>query len=307
MLAAVQESAMAGRMAPLTPEMTIAQARRALADAFRAAKIDSPELDARLLIGHALGLDHTGLASAVSRQLGPAEIRAIEALATRRLAREPVARILGSKEFWGLPLTISAETLVPRPETETVVEAALAAIDAGGLRTRALRVADLGTGSGALLLALLSELPNATGIGTDVSEQALRTARGNAIRLGIRSRAHFAVCDFGAALPGGLDLIVSNPPYVASGEIDLLAPEVLHDPRRALDGGPDGLAAYRTIAADARRLLAPAGDLVVELGAGQERPVATLFRMQDLAPAPARPDLASIPRALTVRLAAMTP
>jgi release factor glutamine methyltransferase len=292
---------------PLTPNVTIARARRALADAFRAAGLDSPELDSRLLVGHALALDHTGLASAANRRLGRAETRAIEALAARRLAREPVARILGVKEFWGLSLTVSAETLVPRPETETVVEAALAAIDVGGPRQRALRLADLGTGSGALLLALLSELPNASGIGADISEQALNIARGNAIRLGLQARSQFVVCDFGTGLSGGLDLIVCNPPYVASGDIASLAPEVQRDPCRALDGGPDGLAAYRVIAADAPRLLAPEGHLVVELGAGQERPVAALLRRQGLAPTPPRYDLAGTPRALTVRLAAMTP
>jgi release factor glutamine methyltransferase len=286
----------------LAPDMTIARARRTLADVFRAAGVDSPELDARLLAGHALGLDHTALVSAADRRLNRDEIRAIEAFATRRLAREPVARIVGSKEFWGIALTITAETLVPRPETETVVEAALAAVDAGGPRTRALRLADLGTGSGALLLALLSELRNATGIGTDVSEGALGTTRGNAIRCGVHSRAQFVLCNFGTALRSGCDVIVCNPPYVASTDIALLAPEVRHDPKRALDGGPDGLAAYRVIAADASRLLAPAGHLIVELGAGQERLVAGLFRTRGLAPMAVHRDLAGIPRAVTYGL-----
>jgi release factor glutamine methyltransferase len=292
---------------PPTLGMTIEQARRALANDFHAADLDSPELDARLLVGHALGLDHAGLTSAAKRRIDRTEAHTIDALAARRLGREPVARILGSKEFWGLALAVTTETLVPRPETETVVEAALAAVDAGGPRTRALRIADLGTGSGALLLALLSELPNATGIGTDVSEPALNTARDNAIRLGLRARAHFAACDFGATLPGGFDLIVSNPPYVASGDIASLAPEVQHDPHRALDGGADGLAAYRAIAADAPRLLAPEGHLVIELGAGQEDRVAALFRGQGLAVAPSCHDLTGIPRALTAAFAAITP
>jgi release factor glutamine methyltransferase len=303
----MSEVAQERRVALLTPDITIARARRALTESFRAAGLDSPELDARLLVGHVLGLDHAGLASAADHRLGSAEIRAVEALAKRRLEREPVARILGSKEFWGFALTVAAETLVPRPETEIVVEAALAAVDAGGSRARALRFADLGTGSGALLLALLSELPNATGVGTDVSEGALHTARQNAIRHGLHARALFAAGDFGAALAGGFDLIVSNPPYVASGDIPSLAPEVRHDPRPALDGGPDGLAAYRAIAADARRLLAPAGHLVVELGVGQERPVAAVFRTGGLAPAAVRHDLAGIARALTVRFATVTP
>ena len=186
------------------PGMTVAQARRALTDAFRQAELDSPELDARLLVGHALGLDHTGLTIESARSLGDDAAHALTALAARRLEREPVARILGVKEFWGLPLRLNDATLVPRPETETVVEAALAAIDSAGPRSRALRIADLGTGSGALLLALLTELPNASGIGTDVSREALAAARDNADRLGLAARAEFAVCDFGAALTGAL-------------------------------------------------------------------------------------------------------
>jgi release factor glutamine methyltransferase len=294
------------RLALAAPAITIAQARHALADAFHAAGLDSPGLDARVLVSAALCLDHTALVSAASRCLDRSETHAIEELASRRLAREPVARIVGHKEFWGLSLTVTADTLVPRPETETVVEAALAAIDASGPRTRALRLADLGTGTGALLLALLTELPNATGIGTDVSEGALQVTRNNAARLDLDERARFALCDFGTALAGGFDLIVCNPPYVASGELASLAPEVQYDPRHALDGGPDGLAAYRSIAADAHRLLAPDGRLVLELGAGQERLVGALFSSKGLALAPARHDLAGIPRALTVSPPAIT-
>jgi len=290
-------------MAAVAPELlargaTIAQARRTLAEAFRRAGLDSPELDARLLTGHALGLDHTALTVESDRELSDQEIGTLAALAARRLKREPVARILGRKEFWGLGLRITEATLVPRPETETLVETALAAIDSEGPRNRALRIADLGTGSGALLLALLHELPNATGIGTDVSHEALAAAADNAGRLGLAARAEFATGDFGAALEGRFDLVVSNPPYVASGDIGTLDPEVRHDPRRALDGGTDGLDGYRTIAVQARRLLKASGHLVVELGAGQEPAVAALFQAAGLAPSPARPDLAGIPRAL---------
>jgi release factor glutamine methyltransferase len=291
----------------LLPDMTIAQARRALADAFRQAHLDSPELDARLLAGHALGLDHTGLTIEGGRNLGDDDARTLAALAARRLNREPVARILGVKEFWGLPLQLNEATLVPRPETETVVEAALAAIDQSGPRNRALRIADLGTGSGALLIALLHELPEAAGIGTDISAEALAAARGNAGRLGLACRAEFTGGDFGAALPGVFDLVVSNPPYITSGDIAALAAEVRHDPRRALDGGIDGLDCYRTIAGQARKLLKPDGHLVVELGIGQEPAVAALFCSAGLAPSPARNDLSGIPRALPARVATMTP
>ena len=162
---------------PLAAGMTVAQARRALAENFRRAGLDSPELDARVLASHGLGLDQTRLAIEAERGLTADEVRALAALAARRLAREPVARIVGMKEFWGLSLRITGATLVPRPETETVVEAALDAIDRDGARTHALRIADLGTGSGALLIALLSELPNAVGIGTDMRRDALAVAR----------------------------------------------------------------------------------------------------------------------------------
>ena len=184
-----------------------------------------------LLVGHALGLDHAALAAAAARLLDAAEQSAITALARRRLAHEPVARIVGVKEFWSLDLRIDAATLVPRPETETVVEAALAAIDAAGGRTRLLRIADLGTGSGAILLALLTELPNAFGVGSDLNLQALALAQANARSLG-QNRAAFVACNMAAALRGPFDLIVSNPPYIASGDIAGLAPDVrLFDPR----------------------------------------------------------------------------
>ena len=283
--------------------VSIATARRTLTQAFRDNGLDTPELDARLLMGCALGLDHSGLVAQSDRQMTQAEADAIAALASRRLAREPVARILGVKEFWGLPLKLDAQTLVPRPETETVVEAALAALDRDGARTRTLRILDLGTGSGALLLALLSELPAAFGIGTDVNFDALACARDNTMALGVARRASCVMCDYGAALAGSFDLVVSNPPYIARGDIAALAPEVrAFDPTRALDGGPEGLDGYRAIAADALRLLAPNGMLVVELGAGQADAVISLMRAAGLAPAePPRTDLAGIARALVLR------
>lgn len=278
--------------------MTIGAARRAWTAEFRAFSIEAPELDARIIVGHALGLDHAALAAASARVLSAAEENAIAALARRRLCREPVARIVGAKEFWGLKLTINTATLVPRPETETVVEASLAAIDRYGPRSRTLRLADLGTGSGAILLALLSELPNAFGVGTDRSAAALEVARGNARSLRI-SRAGYVACDMSAALRGPFDLIASNPPYVASVDMPGLPPEVgLFDPPCALDGGPDGLDFYRAIAAAAPALLAPDGVLAVELGAGQWAAVAALFVAAGLAPLPPRPDLNGIPRAL---------
>ena len=280
---------------------TIASARQALTRAFAAAALDSPELDARILVGHALDLDAASIVSQGARQVTSSERAAIAALARRRLAREPVARILGVKEFWGLPFRLNEEALVPRPETETVVEAALAAL--GPRCQHALRIADLGTGSGALLLALLSECPRALGIGTDLSQEALVCARRNAHALRLHERASFTVCNYGAALRGSFDLVVSNPPYVRRCDVATLQPEVrLFDPARALDGGDDGLHGYRAIAADAGRLLSPNGLIVVELGAGQANAVATLFSAAGLAVESPCPDLSGVPRALLTRL-----
>jgi release factor glutamine methyltransferase len=292
--------------ATLDLQPSIASVRRALAQSFRRHGLATPELDARLLVAHALGLDHAGLAADAARLLDAAEAAAIAALAARRRAREPVARIIGAKEFWGLEFKLNAATLVPRPETETVVEAALAVLDRSQSRSAELEVADLGTGSGALLLALLSELPLARGVGTDLSREALACAQRNALALGLAARAAFVACDFGAALAGSFDLVVSNPPYVRHDDIATLAPEVrMFDPRLALDGGADGLDAYRAIAAVARHLLSPDGVLVLELGAGQLGAVEGLLAAAGLMPIGGpRHDLLGIPRALAVKLLA---
>ena len=278
--------------------ITVADCRRAWAAIFRARGIDSPELDARVLIGHALGLDHAALAAHADQPLSAEQQSAIAALARRRLAREPVARITGTKEFWSLPLRVTDATLVPRPETETVVTAALRALDSRGSRSRPWRIADIGTGSGAIALALLSELPNAFAVGTDISAAALATARDNARNLDM-GRASYVRCDVASALCGPFDLIVSNPPYIATRDLDQLAPEVrLFDPHVALDGGADGLHWYRALAATATLLLARNGILVVELGKDQAEPVAALIAAAGLAPMAPQPDLNGIPRAL---------
>jgi release factor glutamine methyltransferase len=283
----------------IAPGTTIATARRELAAAFRAGGLDSPEADARILLGHALALDHAGLVGASQRPLSKSEALAVTALAARRQAREPVARLVGVKEFWDLELAVTPAVLVPRPDTETVVEAALAACRSRGVRL----LADLGVGSGALLLALLSEFGDAFGIGTDRSTAALDTACVNARRHVLLPRSAFVACDYGSALTGGFDLVVSNPPYIPTNHIATLAPEVRDfEPRAALDGGNDGLDAYRAIAADAGRLLAPGGALVLELGIGQADMVAGVLAAAGLSvESPVRTDLAGIPRALTAR------
>jgi release factor glutamine methyltransferase len=290
--------------ATLDPRPSIATARRSLAQSFRRHGLATPELDARLLVAHALGLDHAALAAQAARALTTSEADAIAALAARRRAREPVARITGVKEFWGLNFKLNSATLVPRPETETVVEAALDTLDRGQTHGAALKVADLGTGSGALLLALLSELPLARGFGTDMSRTALGCARDNAVALGLAERAAFVACDYGAALQGPFDIVVSNPPYVARDDIATLAPEVrVFDPRLALDGGPDGLDAYRAIAAAARHLLSPQSVLVLELGIGQLGAVEGLLAAAGLvAIGGPRHDLLGIARSLAVKL-----
>ena len=278
---------------------SIAEALRLMAQFFRLNGIEDADADARILLAHALHLDRVQLLAQSERLLEAREIDTVLPLAARRLKREPVARILGRKEFWSLPLGLTPDVLVPRPETETIVEAALDRVLRGGLRLERLRVLDIGTGSGALLLALLKEMPNATGTGTDIDAGALACARANAERHNLAGRCSFVAGDMAAGLAGPFDLIVSNPPYVARGEIPRLEPEVRdYDPKLALDGGEDGLDAYRAIAAAAPRLLAPDGRLIVELGAGQELSVRTLFTNTGLAIVTVRNDLSGIPRAL---------
>jgi release factor glutamine methyltransferase len=280
---------------------TVETARRALAIRFKSAGIDSAELDARLLVGAALGLNLTGIVRAANHPLTPDESNRLDALASRRLRGEPVARILGHKEFWGLPFQLSAATLVPRPDTETVVELALEIVRAS--HRRAIRIGDLGTGTGAILLALLHELPDAFGVGTDISREALLTARANAADLGLAARSGFIACNYAAALSGGFDLIVSNPPYIRSADLADLATEVRdHDPRAALDGGADGLTAYRALIPQAAQSLAPGGALVVEAGQGQSGQIEGLMTRAGLiTDTPAKTDLAGIPRAVMGR------
>ncbi len=206
---------------------------------------ESPEADARILLAHVSGLDAAKLLSSDRNEASPAAIEKFESAIARRISGEPVARITGEREFWSLSFALGAATLVPRPETETIIEAALEQI---GDRRRALTVLDLGIGSGAILAALLTELPNARGVAIDRSEAALAIARANLKRFSLHDRVTYVCGDWATALAGAFDLIVSNPPYVASAELALLSPEVReHDPLLALDGGQDGLNAYRAI------------------------------------------------------------
>jgi release factor glutamine methyltransferase len=281
---------------------SIEGARRTLAALLRSAQLDEAELDARILIGAVLGLDLTGLVTQAARPLTAAEASRLAQHAQRRIAGEPVARILGTREFWGLPFRLSEATLVPRPDTETVVELALE-IFRERQASHPPRIADIGTGSGAILLALLHEIPDAFGVGTDLSQNALRTARDNAVALGLADRAAFVACSYAAALRGPFDLIVSNPPYIPSAEIPKLSIEVRgHDPHLALDGGNDGYDAYRALIPQAAERLAPGGAVIVEAGQGQAENIETLMRGAALSiDRPPKADLAGIPRAVSAR------
>lgn len=273
----------------------IAEALRDGTTRLAAAGIDSALSDARILLMHALGIDRTGLLSRAGEAMSPEAAARYSGHLDRRAAREPVSRILGHREFWSLDFALAPATLDPRPDSETLVEAALAAVPAG----RPLRVLDLGTGTGCLLLAVLHDRPSAFGIGVDRSEEAARTARDNARALGLADRAAFTVGDWATALAGRFDLVLSNPPYIPESDIAALEPEVReHDPRLALSGGADGLDAYRALAAAMPDLLAPGGTAVVELGIGQAADVAALFRAAGLDIAGTPHDLAGIPRCM---------
>jgi release factor glutamine methyltransferase len=282
----------------LSPRTTRSEAERALAEAFAASGFEDAAREARLTLRASENVSAAAwLAEPDAPLSDPARA---EAFAERRLSGEPLSRILGRREFWSLDLALSPAVLDPRPDTETLVEAALAAVD----RSRPLRVLDFGVGSGAILAALLSELPNATGVGVDVSAEAAATARANLERFGLGARAQIVVSDWDAALgDAAFDLIVSNPPYIPSADIVGLAPEVRdHDPRLALDGGADGLDAYRALAPIIARRLAPEGWFVLEFGGGQGDTVSALLGNAGLAPTRRHADLGGIERCVGGRL-----
>lgn len=290
------------------PESSLNEALAAAAVALRQAGIETPELDARLLLCHAAELTHEGLIARGRDRLAPENAALLERALARRLAREPVSRILGSREFYGRSFLVGPDTLDPRPDTETVIEAALAYADARGGRRRPLEILDLGTGTGCILLTLLAELPAARGLGTDISEAALALAANNAARLGVEQRANFLAADWLNAIEGRFDLVVSNPPYLGRGEMARLADDVaLYDPLPALDGGPDGLAAYRRIAVRAAGVLADNGRLLVEIGDGQADAVAHILGRAGLKIEEIRADLAGRPRVIAARAEPVTP
>lgn len=273
---------------------------RAQAEArLREAGVDTPELDARYLLEHALTLTRTDFITKAEQIVPDASAVHALALVERRAAREPVGRILGHREFWTIDLALNPDTLEPRPDTETVVEAVLAAIPD---RKAPLRLIDFGTGTGCILLALLSELPNATGVGVDLSPLAVEAAAGNADRNGLAGRAHFQTGDWAKGIEERFDIVVSNPPYIPSADIATLEPEVReHDPLRALDGGPDGLEPYRILAAELPRLLVPGGLVAFEVGQGQAEDVAALVEAQGFGNAAILCDLGGVKRCVRAR------
>ncbi|MHB2169434.1 peptide chain release factor N(5)-glutamine methyltransferase [Alsobacter sp. R-9] len=286
----------------LDPGTTRLQALKLLGDLFRDAGIGTAQRDARLLTLDAAGLTHADLVRSPRLPLGEEAARKLSSHVRNRLQRVPVARILGEWEFWSLPFVLSPATLVPRPDSETVVAAALLGLKERRHAAKGLRILDLGTGSGCLLVALLSELPGATGVGVDVSPEAVETARFNAARNRVDDRAEMRVGDWFEGLEGLFDLVVSNPPYIVEAVIPGLEPEVSrHDPHLALSGGRDGLDAYRIIAAGLEGVLAPGGLCVVEIGHDQAETVSQLFRDAGYVVEGPFADFGNRPRALLMR------
>jgi release factor glutamine methyltransferase len=274
--------------------VTLDDAARRLANA----GIDSPRAEARLLLAHALGVSRDATLTAVPT---PEQVVRFEAVIARRAAREPFAYITGHKEFWSLDFEVGPGVLVPRPDTETLIEEALRVVSD---RKASLRITDLGAGSGALLAAALTELPNATGVGFEVSPLAFEYARRNIARL-VPGRAEIRLADWQAAAEEGpFDLVFSNPPYIPSADIESLVTEVVgFEPHTALDGGRDGLDAYRALMELLPRIVAPGGHALLEIGVGQVQAMESLFKpgYGGLEILRIAPDLSGVPRCVTLR------
>ena len=285
-------------MIDVNPPVTLTRAVRAAA--MRLTGSQTPLLDARVLAKRALGLDDATFILAADRVLTIEEGAHIAALVARRAAGESVAHIIGEKEFYGLNFKLAPGVLAPRPDSESLIDAARKRRDPKA----PLRILDLGTGSGCLLCTLLAVFPNASGVGVDINETAINVARSNARALGFQSRAAFLVGDWAEAIPGRVDLIISNPPYIPAGDRQALAPEIrdFEDPR-ALFAGPDGLAAVKSILAAAPARISPSGLMIIELGAGQDQAAKGLATGAfPSAAIDIEPDLAGWPRALVIDL-----
>lgn len=279
--------------------LTAAQAR------FKSAGVDTPRLDAILLLAEATGWSEDLIRSRPETPVSADKAAAFEAMVQRRLRREPVSKILGRREFWSLEFRTSRDVLDPRADSETLVSAVLAAIPD---RNVALRIVDFGTGSGCLLLSLLRELPSATGVGIDVSPPALAVARENADRFALSSRCLFRLGSWGKGIEGTFDILISNPPYIESGVVPGLEPEVAdYDPLLALDGGADGLDAYRALLPDMLRLAAKGAFAALEVGMGQDVAVVPLLAGAGFSQIAVLPDLSGIGRVVTGRKSLQIP
>jgi release factor glutamine methyltransferase len=282
-----------------------AEALKLLVERFRRSELDEPVREARLTFCAAADLPPAALIAAPEAPLGGAAAR-LEEFAMRRVSGEPLSKIVDRREFWGLALTISPDVLDPRPETETIVEAAVALF--AERRKDQLSVLDLGVGSGALLCALLDEFVNARGLGVDISAAAAEIARGNLAACGLSGRADIRVGSWTEGVVGLFDLVVSNPPYIPTADIEGLSREVWRfDPRLALDGGVDGLDAYRVIFPEAARLVAPDGWLLVEASAGQAGAVLAIAAKAGFLEGSTRRDLAGVERVVVARSPRTTP
>jgi len=276
--------------------ITIGAAVADAATRLAAAGIAEPRREARLILALALEADPALVLGYPERAIAERALARLAGLVARRARGEPFSRLKGTREFWSLDFALSPETLDPRPDSETLIAAALAHLPD---RTAPLRIVDFGTGSGCLLLALLSELSHATGLGIDILPGAIEAARRNAAALGLASRAEFRLGDWNREIAGEADVILANPPYIPSQEIASLAPEVAaFEPREALDGGPDGLQAYRALAPAFERLLTPLGLACVEVGAGQAVSVTRLLAKSGLMIKEIRRDLSGVERCL---------
>jgi release factor glutamine methyltransferase len=262
------------------------------------AHIDTASMDARILLQHVLGVTREALLGNDALVLTPLQTQAYQTLIEKRKARQPVAQLTGSREFWGITYRVTPHTLDPRPDSETLIEAVLARLPA---RDAALSVLDLGTGTGCLLLTVLSEYPAASGVGVDICEHALAVAEGNAAQLGMKQRARFVRSRWAENVSGQFDLILSNPPYIPTNTIPTLAPEVAQwEPRAALDGGTDGLDCYRAIMAQLPALLAPGGLALFEIGIGQAASLKAIAECHGLSVVGTKDDLSLITRCVMV-------
>ncbi len=273
---------------------SLRQALSAITSRLQGAGIERARAEARLLAAQALGVKLETVVGDDARELTGDEMQRLEALAARRVRREPMAQILGRREFFGRNFRVTADVLTPRPDSETLIEAVLAQAPD---RSAPLQLLELGVGSGCLLLTLMAELPNANGLGIDISPAALAVTKANANALGLAERCDLIEGDWSGAVTGSYDIVVSNPPYIPSADISVLEPEVSrYEPRMALDGGADGLTFYRRLTKDIDRLLVSGGLLALEVGIGQAGDVAALLGSAGLQQIECRQDLAGIER-----------